>query len=136
VSGHVVYLSSNTGPLALNVESDCTGIQGILAFGLLSTMSVLDLKPRLSRLLPLFALGFLGAFLINIVRLFMVFLTFEYLGVAAGTEVHVYAGYTLFIVWVLAFWSLAFRYLGPQANKTSDVLTTRSPPMLHKAYHQ
>ncbi len=124
VTGSVVSLNSSAGPLALNVESDCTGIQGILAFGLLSTMSVLDVKPKLSRLLPIFALGFLGAFLINIVRLFMVFLTFEYLGVGAGTAVHVYAGYTLFIVWVLAFWSLAFKYLAPARPPT---LTTVGP---------
>lgn len=125
VSGHTVILYSGAGPLALDVEGDCTGVQGILAFGLLSTMSVLDIKPKVSRLIPIFAIGFLGAFLINIVRLFMVFLTFEYLGVGAGNAVHVYAGYSLFIVWVLVFWSFAFRYLSPATDKTRDVLSTK-----------
>jgi len=50
------------------------------------------------------------------VRLFGVFLAFEYLGVDAGTQVHVYFGYTLFIVWVLVFWSLAFKYLMPRQS--------------------
>lgn len=125
VAGHYVYLNSGARTLALSVESDCTGVQGILAFGLLSTMSVLDSKPKVSRLVPILALGFLGAFLINIVRLFAVFLTFEYLGVAAGTTVHVYLGYVLFIVWVLAFWSLAFRYLSPPPNKANQVFSTQ-----------
>jgi len=111
VSGHLVILGAGSNQLGLDVESDCTGIQGILAFGLLSTMALLDVKPKLSRLIPIFALGFLGAFLINIVRLFMVFVTFEYFGVEAGTEMHVYLGYSLFVGWVLLFWSLAFRYL-------------------------
>jgi len=111
VSGHVVVLNSGANSLALDVEGDCTGIQGILAFGLLSTMALLDTKPKLSRVIPLFVVGFVGVFLINLLRLFGVFLTFEYLGVDAGTAVHVYLGYTLFIVWVLVFWSLAFRYL-------------------------
>jgi hypothetical protein len=30
--------------------------------------------------------------------------------------VHVYFGYTLFIVWVLVFWSLAFKYLVPRQS--------------------
>lgn len=125
VNGHIVYLNSGAGRLALDVAGDCTGVQGILAFGLLSTMSVLDVKVKLSRLVPIFAIGFLGAFLINIVRLFSVFLTFEYLGVEAGTTVHVYLGYVLFIVWVLVFWQVAFKYLSPApANKTSDLLPT------------
>ena len=126
VVGHTVFLdSAAAGRLALEVQSDCTGIQGILAFGLLSTMSVLGMKPKMSRLIPIFAIGFVGAFLINIVRLYMVFLTFTFLGVDAGTSVHVYAGYTLFIVWVLVFWSVAFRFLSPPASKTSDVFSTK-----------
>ena len=113
-TGEYVQLNSSSGPLVLNVESDCTGVQGILAFGLLSTMSVIDLKAKPVRLAVLFAVGFIGAFLINIVRLFGVFLAFEYLGVDVGNAVHVYLGYTLFIVWVLAFWSIGFRYLMPK----------------------
>jgi len=112
-NGTLVNMNSPSGPLVLDVSSDCTGVQGILAFGMLSTMTLLDLKPRLSRLVPLFTIGFVGAFLINIVRLIVVFLTFEYFGVDAGTQMHVYFGYAIFIAWVLAFWVVAFRYLGP-----------------------
>jgi exosortase/archaeosortase family protein len=118
VTGQYVQLNSAAGPLLLNVEGDCTGVQGILAFGLLSTMSVLDIKAKPGRLAVLFAIGFIGAFLINIVRLFGVFLAFEYLGVDIGNAVHVYLGYSLFIVWVLVFWSLAFRYLMPRQSPT------------------
>lgn len=113
VSGHLVTLNTSSGTLLLDVASDCTGIQGILAFGMLSTMALLDLKPRMSRLIPIFAIGFLGAFLTNILRLVVVFLTFEYLGPDVGGSVHVYFGYLIFIVWVMAFWMIAFRYLGP-----------------------
>ena len=125
-SGYVVSMNSTAGPLLLSVEGDCTGIQGILAFGMLSTLAVLDIKAKLSRLLPLFVLGFIGAFLINIVRLFGVFLTFEYLGVALGSTVHVYLGYILFIVWVMVFWAIAFRYLLPATP--SHLGNAGSPP--------
>ena len=114
VAGHQVTMTLSDGTaVLLDVSSDCTGLQGILAFGMLSTMALLDTKPRLSRIVPLLAVGFIGAFLINIVRLIVVFLTFEFLGIDAGTTVHVYFGYLIFIVWVMAFWMIAFRYLGP-----------------------
>jgi exosortase/archaeosortase family protein len=115
-SGHIVALGSGPNPQLLNVESDCTGIQGVLAFGMLSTMALLDTKPKASRVIPLFALGFIGVFLVNILRLLLVFLTFEFLGVDIGTEVHVYAGYVLFIAWILIFWELTFRYMSPRTG--------------------
>jgi exosortase/archaeosortase family protein len=125
VSGQYVQLSTASGPLLLNVEGDCTGVQGIIAFGLLSTMSILDMKAKPARLAVVFAVGFLGAFLINIVRLFGVFLAFEFLGVDVGNAVHVYLGYSLFVVWVLVFWSLAFKYLMP---RQPAALTSVGPP--------
>lgn len=114
VSGEVVYLNGGSALIALDVASSCTGVQGILAFGMLSTMAVLDIKAKVSKLIPLLLIGFVGAFLINIARLLLVFLTFEYLGVELGTLLHVYAGYLLFVVWVLIFWDVAFRLLVPR----------------------
>jgi exosortase len=119
-SGHIVSMNTANGtPLLLDVAGSCTGLQGILAFGLLSTMTLLDLKPEISRVVPLFAVGFAGVFLINILRLLVVFLTFEFFGADAGTTMHVYFGYLIFVAWVLVFWTLAFNYLGPaKSSKT------------------
>ncbi|MDG6994367.1 MAG: exosortase/archaeosortase family protein [Nitrososphaerota archaeon] len=130
VAGHIVYLNAGSTILGLDVQGDCTGVQGILAFGLLSTMAVLDIKVKMSKLIPLFVIGFVGAFLINIVRLFGVFLSFEYLGAAIGTQVHVYLGYLLFIAWVMVFWSISFRYLMPtpqQMPSTAAVSSSVKP---------
>jgi len=104
----------------LSIEGACTGLQGILAFGMLSTMALLDTKPKATRLIIIFAIGFLGAFLINIVRLLAVFLTFEFLGVGAGDAVHAYFGYLIFFAWVMAFWALAYRYLIPPRPAVAD----------------
>lgn len=114
-SGHIVALNiHSSSPLLLDVESDCTGIQGVLAFGLLGSMALIDVKVKASRLVPLLALGFVGVFLINILRLLIVFITFEFFGIALGNTVHVYAGYMLFVVWILIFWSFAFKYMSPR----------------------
>jgi exosortase/archaeosortase family protein len=129
-SGHIVALNSSSGsPLLLDVESDCTGIQGVLAFGLLGSMALLDVKAKWSRLIPFLAIGFIGVFLINILRLLLVFLTFEFLGASLGNDVHVYAGYTLFVAWILIFWSLAYRYMMPRpAAVVSPVVPPATGP--------
>ena len=113
VSGNVVVLNG-VQTLALQVDGPCTGIKGILAFGMLASMAVLDIKSKASRIVPILVIGFVGAFAVNILRLFGVFLAFEYLGVEIGTSMHVYLGYSLFIAWVLVFWSVAFKYLTPR----------------------
>ena len=55
-------------------------------------------------------------------RLLVVFLTFEFLGVDAGTTMHVYFGYIVFIIWVLVFWVFAFRFLNPAKPAVSPGL--------------
>jgi exosortase/archaeosortase family protein len=127
-SGHLLTLNSNSSsPLVLDVESDCTGIQGVLAFGVLSTMALVDVKAKLSRLIPIFVIGFVGVFLINILRLLLVVLTFDFLGVSVGNTVHVYAGYTLFVVWILIFWSLAFKYISPRPATVANPVLSPAP---------
>lgn len=127
-NGHLVSMRLPDGTTELlNVEGACTGLQGILAFGMLSTMALLGSKPKISRLIPLFAIGFLGAFLINIVRLLGVFLTFEFFGVDAGINMHVYFGYLVFLAWVLVFWALAFRYLVPKQSVLGPGGTVANP---------
>jgi len=112
VSGEVVSMSSPHGaPILLDVGGPCTGVQGIIAFGMLSTMTLLDLKPSKSRLIPIFAIGFIGAFLINIVRLLLMFLTYEFASLDTALTLHIYVGYIVFIAWVVVFWAIAFRYL-------------------------
>ncbi len=91
-------------------------------------MALIDVKAKLSRVIPLLVIGFVGVFLINILRLLVVFLSFDFLGISIGNTVHVYAGYTLFIIWVLVFWGLAFKYLSPEnwATVVSPVLSRRA----------
>jgi exosortase/archaeosortase family protein len=126
-AGEVVSMSTPSGsPILLDVRGGCTGLDGIFAFGLLSTMTLLDIKPKLARLIPIFTIGFVGAFLINILRLLVEFLTYEYAGFGAGGTMHVYLGYTVFIAWVVVFWAIAFRYLGPVQGRVPR--PTSMPP--------
>jgi exosortase len=126
VTGEFVSMSTPHGtPILLEVGGPCTGVQGIIAFGMLSTMALLDLKPTKARLIPIFAIGFLGAFLINIVRLLVMFLVYEYASLDVATTVHIYLGYVVFIAWVVVFWAIAFRYLVPVTSRASSQVMSR-----------
>lgn len=110
-SGHLIYLNSGGSSMILDVESSCTGIHGVIAFGMLSVMALMDIKTRLSRLVPLIVVGLLGAFAINILRLLLVILTFNFAGVSAGITMHLVVGYMLFVLWVVIFWGFSLRYI-------------------------
>jgi exosortase/archaeosortase family protein len=126
---NVTMILPNGQPISLEITGECTGLQGIILFGLLSTLVLLFGKLRILRTIAIGAIGFAGAFLINIVRLLVIFLTFEYLGVDAGTYVHVYFGYSVFFAWVMTFWLLAQKYgvapEGPTAAHTPQTLVDR-----------
>jgi exosortase/archaeosortase family protein len=129
VSGHLITMNSGSQLLLLSVEGDCTGIQGVLSFGMLSTMALIDAKPKMARLIPILLIGFGGVFLLNFVRLFAVIMTFEFLGVDAGTTAHLIVGYLLFIVWILVFWQMAFKYLYPRSSSQNIAGALGSGPI-------
>ena len=131
-NGHLISMVLPNGKIQLlDIDIDCTGLQGILAFGMVATMAILvDTKLRLRRLLPILAIGFIGAFLVNIVRLLVIFLTFFFFGVDAGNAMHAYFGYSVFFVWVLAFWAIAFKYLVPKQPILTPGVPVSSPPQL------
>jgi len=136
VSGEVVSMSTPHGqPILLDVGGPCTGVQGIIAFGMLSTMTLLDLKPSRARLIPIFAIGFARAFLINIVRLLLMFLTYEFASLDVAVTLHIYVGYIVFIAWVVAFWAIAFRYLVPteRIGQVGSALPSRGGTSKEKA---
>jgi exosortase/archaeosortase family protein len=59
-------------------------------------------------------LGAGGTFIVNFIRLLTIFLSFYFLGEEVAMAVHTYLGYSLFIIWMFIYWTLAFRYLPDQ----------------------
>ncbi len=104
-------------PFALWIEKNCTGVKGMLAYGSLAILMILDITAPIRRKLMVVLVGLAGTFLVNIGRLLVIFLSAYQWGVDAGLAVHAYLGYGLFIAWVLVYWTLSFRYFsGPRAS--------------------
>jgi len=110
--GNVVTLTTIHGKgEPLIIDAACTGIKSILAYGSLAVLMILDVKTTNKRKALSTAIGFIGTFLVNILRLLTIFLVVYFFGIDAGLAVHIYLGYSLFIIWVFLFWIIAFKYL-------------------------
>jgi len=66
-------------------------LQGILAFGLLASTTLIDIEPKASRVVPFPAVGLLGTFLVTF-RLAVIFSGFDLLGPGFGKAMHAYVG--------------------------------------------
>jgi len=109
--GNLVVLDTPRGSQALAIDAPCTGIKGMLAYGSLSVLTILDAKASLRRKAFATGIGLLGTVFTNLLRLTAIFLAVYFLGVDIGLLIHTYLGYGLFIVWIFVFCSLSFRYL-------------------------
>jgi len=116
---------------ALRIDGPCTGIKGITAYGALAAMLVIDAKSSINRRMFAVFLGFVGTFLINLGRLAAIFLSSYFISVEVALLIHTYLGYTLFITWVIIFWSLAFRYILSKSD-TPPIETAVSSKYLGK----
>jgi len=113
-NSNIVTLYSRQGNLHhLLVDAPCTGIKGMLSYGSLAILMILDIKATYRRKLLWTAIGTIGTFIINIIRLLSIFLAAYFLEIDAALTIHTYLGYSLFIVWVLIFWTIAFKYMVP-----------------------
>ncbi|MGQ9597299.1 MAG: exosortase/archaeosortase family protein [Thermoproteota archaeon] len=114
VAGNIVIMIDRAGETHnLVIDGPCTGIKGMLAYGSLAALLVFDVKAPVGRKMIAASIGLLGTLLVNILRLALIFLAVYLLGIDAGLMIHTYLGYSLFIIWVLSFWTLAFKYLTP-----------------------
>ena len=120
-NGNLVTVYTREGVRFLAIDASCTGFKGMLAYGSLAILMILDVKSTYKRKLLCATIGSIGTFLVNILRLLSIFLAVYFFGMDAGLAVHTYLGYGLFIVWVLLFWTISFKYLLPAPTR-SDIL--------------
>jgi exosortase/archaeosortase family protein len=118
VAGNIVIMIDRAGETHnLVIDGPCTGVKGMLAYGSLAALLVFDVKAPVRMKVIATSIGLLGTLLVNILRLALIFLTVYFLGIEIGLLIHTYLGYSLFIIWVLSFWTIAFKYLTPSKSK-------------------
>jgi exosortase/archaeosortase family protein len=104
-SGGTVWLSGAFLPVAATVDWNCAGWQSFVLFGLTSVAGLGEVKTDRGRI-SILALGAVGVFAMNVLRILVVVLLGYYVGYPAALMFHDYGGAVMTLVFLFAFWTL------------------------------
>lgn len=99
---NIVTLHTANGPIPAILTWGCVAGSSIV-FSIILIVFLLEetAQPRTKLLWA--AIGILGTFIINIIRVTIIFLSWQFYGFEVGEKVHWYLGYALFITWLALF---------------------------------
>ena len=130
VLDNTVMLVTPYGAYVLQIDGPCTGIKGMLAYGSLATLMLVDLEGSGKRKLMVASVGLVGTFMVNLARLAVIFLTIYFAGIETGLALHTYLGYGMFLGWVLLFWAIAMPYISKSSVRAITVVPALETPKL------
>ena len=98
-------------PVTLMVTEACSGIHSSFLFLAFFGMMLVDLRSKLTwkRGALYFAIGAIGTYSANIIRIVVLALITHYVGFDAMKRFHDYFGFVFFIGWIFVFWFLVYR---------------------------
>ncbi len=112
-TGNEIVLSAPdySTPVTLQVTEACSGIHSSFLFLAFFAMMLVDLRKRVSRRMGAvyFAVGAIGTYSANIVRIVVLCLITVHVGFDAMKTFHDYFGFVFFIGWIFIFWFLVYR---------------------------
>ena len=81
----------------------CIGVRSLLIFSTILVIMLFEDTCKFQTKVLWSAIGILGTFALNIIRVTIIFLTDYFYGAEAGANVHVAIGYVLFMTWLTCF---------------------------------
>lgn len=104
-----LYQPGSTFPIPVYISWNCVGWQSFILFGI---TLITGLQGPLSRRrkLQLIALGLLGTFWMNLLRMSSVALVAYFFGRLPAVVFHDYGGTLMILAWLVIFWYLLFNY--------------------------
>jgi exosortase/archaeosortase family protein len=110
VSETSLYLVKGTMTLPIYISWNCVGWQSFILFAITLITGLQGPYTRRSKVETVI-LGFLGTFLVNLLRITVVCVVAYYVGQLPAVIFHDYGGTFLILLWLFAFWYLAHGYL-------------------------
>ncbi len=110
-------------PVTLLVTEECSGIHSSFLFLAFFAMMLVDLRAKLSWRMGAvyFAIGALGTYSANIIRIVVLCLITHHIGFRAMKSFHDYFGFVFFIGWIFVFWFLVYH----RVQRTADPAESR-----------
>ncbi len=105
-----LYLAKGASTIPVYISWNCVGWQSFILFAITLITGLQGPYTRRSKVETVI-LGFLGTFLINLLRIGVVCVVAYYVGQLPAVILHDYGGTLLILLWLFAFWYLAHGYL-------------------------
>ena len=111
VTDTALYLTSPTSsfPIPVYISWNCVGWQSFILFGITLITGLQGRIPR-RRKLQVIAVGLLGTFWMNLLRMSSVALVAYFFGRLPAVVFHDYGGTLIILVWLVVFWYALFNY--------------------------
>ncbi|MEA3203493.1 MAG: hypothetical protein QOI63_1168 [Thermoplasmata archaeon] len=109
VEGQTISYLTPRGPLSLEVGAACSGVQAMALFAGVLALFLVAERPGGRRLAVWSAIGLLGVYAANLLRLAVLALVGYAWGPAALLRAHAEAGWMFFVAWAILFAWLARR---------------------------
>lgn len=93
--------------MVIGVEAGCIGVSSFVTFAVIIVVMMMEDPSSLRTKLLWSVAGVIGTFMVNILRVSLIFVVIYYFGFENWGVIHIRIGYILFIIW-LAFFFLIF----------------------------
>lgn len=103
IVGQQISYSTPNGPLLVEVGAACSGVQAMALFGGVIALYMFLERPAGRSLVAWSAIGLLGVYLANLLRITVVLAAGYGWGAEALVRVHEQAGWMFFVAWSVAF---------------------------------
>lgn len=98
-----IFLHTPRGILPVAFEAGCIGIYSVIIFSIIIVITMIETSTGKRTKLLWSALGLIGVFVLNVIRLFTVIVSMNFYGWDFGQRVHQVIGYSLFLLWLAVF---------------------------------
>ncbi len=124
VTDTALYLTSSASnfPIPVYISWNCVGWQSFILFGITLITGLQGRIPR-RRKLQVIAVGLLGTFWMNLLRMSSVAMVAYFFGRLPAVIFHDYGGTLIILVWLVVFWYALFNYF------LADYLAEDEEPM-------
>jgi len=129
---------NSSSDLIIGVVAGCIGIYSFLTFAIIIIVTMLEDSGSPKTKLLWSVAGILGTFIVNLIRVSLIFVVIYYFGYENWSDIHTPLGYVLFLAW-LAFFFLVYAKRQAIQNrvqvfcrKNSPVLVGHTPKIVKK----
>jgi exosortase/archaeosortase family protein len=106
----IVFNTIQGGPVVIPIVFDCTGVESMSTFLLAAAVVFYLFRDMVLRKKLIFlAIGIIGTYIANIIRVVIICLSGYYYGPKGAIElVHIHTGWIIFAIWMFIFWYVFF----------------------------